>query len=82
VEYLAQQAVPVAPAIATITGEQIFTLHAPEGVRYAVVTTFVSGQHLRRCPSVEATRRYGAIIATIHVLADQTPTAFGRVLST
>jgi len=78
VDYLAQHAVPVAPGIATIAGEQIFTLQAPEGVRYAVVTTFVSGQHLRRRPSAEATRRYGAIIATIHMMADQAPTAFGR----
>jgi len=35
VDYLARHAVPVAPAIATSTGDQIFTLHAPEGVRYA-----------------------------------------------
>jgi Ser/Thr protein kinase RdoA (MazF antagonist) len=78
VDYLAEHAIPVAPAIATTTGEQIITLQAPEGVRYAVVTTFVSGQHLRRRPSVEATRRYGEIIATMHVLADHAPTAFGR----
>jgi Ser/Thr protein kinase RdoA (MazF antagonist) len=78
VDYLAQHAVPVAPAITTTTGEQIVTLQAPEGARYAVVTAFVSGQHLRRRPSVEATRRYGEIIATIHVLADQAPTVFGR----
>jgi len=78
VEYLARHAAPVAPAIATLTGEQIVTFQAPEGVRYAIVTTFVTGQHLRRRPSVEATRRYGGIIATIHVLADQAQTAFGR----
>src|SRR5215217_1018918 len=36
VDYLARQAVPVAPAIQTTTGEQILMLHAPEGVRYAV----------------------------------------------
>src|SRR5262245_62960087 len=41
VDYLAQHAVPVAPAIATTTGEQILTLHAPEGIRYAVLTTYV-----------------------------------------
>src|SRR6266508_6577264 len=78
VDYLAQHAVPVAPAIATTTGEQILTLYAPEGVRYAVVTTYVSGQHLRRRPSVEASRRYGHIIATIHLLADQASTSFAR----
>src|SRR5262245_8159298 len=78
VDYLAQHAVPVAPAIATSTGEQMLTLQAPEGVRYAVVTAYVPGQHLRRRPSVEATRRYGEIIATIHVLADRAPLSFAR----
>jgi Ser/Thr protein kinase RdoA (MazF antagonist) len=78
VDYLAQHAVPVAPAIVTITGEQILRLQAPEGVRYAVVTTYVSGQHLRRRPSAEATRRYGAIIATIHLLADRAPVSVVR----
>lgn len=78
VDELAQYAVPVAPAIATITGEQIIALHAPKGVRYAVVTTYIAGQHLRRRPSVDATRRYGEIIATIHVLADQAPIALGQ----
>jgi GNAT superfamily N-acetyltransferase len=62
VDYLAQQNVPVAPALATTTGEQILTLQAPEGIRYAVVTTYVSGQHLRRRPSMEATRRCGKAI--------------------
>ncbi len=78
VDYLAQHAVPVAPAIATTMGEQILTLHAPEGVRYALVTTCVSGQHLRRRPSEEAARRYGELIATIHVLADHAPVSFAR----
>jgi Ser/Thr protein kinase RdoA (MazF antagonist) len=78
VDYLAQQAVPVAPAIATTIGEQILTLHAPEGIRYAVVTAYVPGQHLRRRPSVEATRRYGEIIASMHVMADGAPVSFAR----
>jgi Ser/Thr protein kinase RdoA (MazF antagonist) len=54
------------------------TLRAPEGVRYAVVTAYVPGQHLRRRPSEVATRRYGELIATIHVLADQAPPALAR----
>jgi Ser/Thr protein kinase RdoA (MazF antagonist) len=78
VDYLAQHAVPVSPAIATSTGEQMLTLQAPEGVRYAVVTSHAPGQYLRRRPSVEATRRYGEIIATIHMLADQAPVSFAR----
>jgi Ser/Thr protein kinase RdoA (MazF antagonist) len=78
VEYLAQHSVPVAPAIATTTGEQIITLQAPEGSRYAVVTTYVPGQPLRRRPGAEATRRYAQIIATIHLLADRAPVSFAR----
>jgi Ser/Thr protein kinase RdoA (MazF antagonist) len=78
VGYLAEHAVPVAPALAALSGEQILTLQTPEGVRYAVVTTFVSGQHLRRRPSVKATHRYGEIIATLHQLADQAPDSFAR----
>jgi Ser/Thr protein kinase RdoA (MazF antagonist) len=78
VDYLAEHDVPVAPAIATVTGEQILTSQAPEGIRYAVVTTYVPGQHLRHRPSVEATRRYGAIIASVHLLADRAPVSFAR----
>jgi Ser/Thr protein kinase RdoA (MazF antagonist) len=78
VDFLASRSVPVAPAITMPDGERILTLHAPEGARYAVVTTYAPGQHLRRRPSVEATRRYGQIIATIHLLADTAPTAFAR----
>ena len=44
----------------------------------AVVTTYIPGQHLRRRPSAEATRRYGAIIATIHLLADRASVSFAR----
>ena len=80
-DYLAEHAVPVAPAIATTTGEQIVTLQALEGLRYAVVTIYVPGQPLRRRPSAEATRRYGAIIASIHLLADCAPTSFAHTTS-
>jgi Ser/Thr protein kinase RdoA (MazF antagonist) len=78
VDYLAQQAIPVALAITTITGKHLVTFQAPEGMRYAVVTTYVPGQPLRRRPSVEATRRYGELIGTIHQLADRAPTLFAR----
>jgi Ser/Thr protein kinase RdoA (MazF antagonist) len=78
VAYLAQQHVPVAPALPTTNGDYILTFHAPEGVRYAVVTTHVSGQHLRRRPSRAASHNYGQIIATIHQLADAAPPTFIR----
>jgi Ser/Thr protein kinase RdoA (MazF antagonist) len=78
VDYLAQQSVPVAPAVPTTTGVRILAFQAPEGIRYAVVTTYIAGQHLRLRPGVEATRQYGQIIATIHLLADQAPTSFVR----
>jgi Ser/Thr protein kinase RdoA (MazF antagonist) len=78
VDYLAQHAIPVAPALVTTSGTQLMSLQAPEGPRYAVVTAFVPGQHLRRRPSAEATHRYGAIIAGIHVLANRAPISFAR----
>jgi Ser/Thr protein kinase RdoA (MazF antagonist) len=79
VAYLAQQHVPVAPALPTTNGDPILTFHAPEGVRYGVVTTYAPGQHLRQRPSREASHRYGQIIATIHQLADAAPTPFTRI---
>jgi Ser/Thr protein kinase RdoA (MazF antagonist) len=82
VGYLAQHAVPVAPAHPTSTGEYLLTFQAPEGLRYAIVTIYVPGEHLRRRPSVDATRRYGEIIATIHTLADQAPPSLLRTLFT
>jgi len=78
VDYLAQHSVPVAPALMTNSGEYILTFQAPEGRRYAVVATYVPGEHLRRRPSADATRRYGEIIATIHRLADDAPPSFVR----
>jgi Ser/Thr protein kinase RdoA (MazF antagonist) len=79
VDYLAQHSVPVAPAVRMQGGgEQILAFQAPEGIRHAVVTAYIPGQHLRRRPSAEASRRYGRIIAAIHVLADQAPAAFAR----
>lgn len=85
VAYLAQQHVPVAPALLTLKGESILTFSAPEGLRYGVVTMYAPGEHLRRRPSREATYLYGQIIATIHQLADAEPASFirtGRDIST
>jgi Ser/Thr protein kinase RdoA (MazF antagonist) len=76
VDYLMQHSVPVAPALRSTSGEFILTFQAPEGQRHAVVTTYVPGEHLRRRPSADATRRYGEIIATIHRLADHAPPSF------
>jgi Ser/Thr protein kinase RdoA (MazF antagonist) len=78
VEYLAREQVPVVLAVPTRNGDTILTFQAPEGRRYGVVTEYAPGQHLRRRPSIEATRNYGQIIATIHVLADKMTTPFAR----
>jgi Ser/Thr protein kinase RdoA (MazF antagonist) len=78
VAYLATQGVPVAPAELTRSGALLLTFHAPEGVRYGVLTQFVQGQHLRQRPSVSAVRSYGRHIATIHKLADAMPDALSR----
>ena len=78
VAYLAAQQVPVVPALPSRDGTAILPFDAPEGRRYGVVTDYVPGTHLRQRPSVDATHRYGAIIATIHALADSMPLPFTR----
>lgn len=76
VRYLAQQRMPVAPAIPTLQGEPLLTLHAPEGLRPAVLTPYLAGQSLRQRPSADASRQYGRLIATLHHLADTAPERF------
>jgi len=70
IDYLYTQDIPVAPAVRQNTGELLLTLAAPEGTRYAVLSTFVDGQHLRHRYSIEAVRRYGHHIGRIHTLSD------------
>lgn len=73
VDYLAANDVSVAPAVRRGNGKLLMTYHAPEGVRYGVLTRFVAGQHLRRRPSAAAVHAYGRIVGRIHTLADRMP---------
>jgi Ser/Thr protein kinase RdoA (MazF antagonist) len=78
VKYLAVHGVPVAPAIPTLAADYVIPLNAPEGARYAVLSSFVTGQHLRRRPTVRAVATYGFLIATIHQRADAMPFSVER----
>jgi Ser/Thr protein kinase RdoA (MazF antagonist) len=78
VDHLGANGVPVAPAVRRRNGKLLMTLHAPEGVRYGVLTHFVAGKHLRRRPGAAAVHAYGRIVGNIHVLADQIPQTLSR----
>jgi Ser/Thr protein kinase RdoA (MazF antagonist) len=78
VAYLESEGVPVAPAFRQKDGKLLLTLAAPEGTRYAVLTTLVPGNHLRQQYRAEAVRLYGCAIAQIHVLADLMPGSLDR----
>ncbi len=78
IDYLHTRGAPVAPAVRQNTGELLLTLTAPEGTRYAVLSDFVDGKHLRHRYSVEAVRRYGHAIGQIHALSDIMPDNFTR----
>ena len=73
IDYLDAGGVAVAPAVRQSNGQLLLAIDAPEGVRHAVLSTFVEGKHLRHKYSVEAVRRYGRAIAQIHALADTMP---------
>jgi Ser/Thr protein kinase RdoA (MazF antagonist) len=78
VDYLSANGVPVAPAVRRCNGELLLAFHAPEGVRYGVLTRFAPGKHLRQRPGAAAVKAYGRIVAQIHVLADLMPKALKR----
>ncbi len=60
------------------TGERILTIRAPEGIRHAVLCTFVSGRPLGRQPEPGAARAYGHAIARMHASADTLPSPLAR----
>ena len=70
VDYRDGHGVPVAPAVRRRDGELLLAFHAPEGIRYGVLTRYAVGKHLRQRRSVEAIRAYGRAVARIHTLAD------------
>ena len=73
IEYLHNCKVPVAPAIRQLNEQLLLTIPAPEGVRFAVLATFVAGEHLRKCYSADAVRLYGRDVAQLHRHSDAMP---------
>jgi Ser/Thr protein kinase RdoA (MazF antagonist) len=78
VAFLAQNGVPVAPAMRTRSSDHVISFDAPEGVRYGVLTPWLPGDNLRRRASPASITRYGTLIATIHMLADTLPMPLDR----
>jgi Ser/Thr protein kinase RdoA (MazF antagonist) len=75
---LAAGGVTVAQAVPLLTGERLLTIDAPEGVRYAVLFTYIPGRPLGRQPESEPARRYGRTIARVHAVADTLPAPLAR----
>jgi len=63
--------VQVADIIPLRTGEHLLSIQAPEGVRYAVLFTFVEGVQLSRAPGAGDVRRYGRTVAAMHNIWDE-----------
>jgi Ser/Thr protein kinase RdoA (MazF antagonist) len=76
--YLHANGVAVAPAVPDRTGERLLAIRAPEGLRHAVLFTYLPGHHLGRQPDPEPARRYGRAVARVHSLADAYPIPLDR----
>lgn len=59
-------------------GERMLTIRSPEGVRHAVLLTFVSGRPFDRQAEPESARAYGQAIARMHEIADALPAPLAR----
>jgi Ser/Thr protein kinase RdoA (MazF antagonist) len=69
----------VVPGVVPLrTGERILTIRAPEGIRHAVLFTFVSGSPLGRTPEPGPARSYGRAIARVHAIAEALPAPLTR----
>jgi Ser/Thr protein kinase RdoA (MazF antagonist) len=60
------------------TGERILTIRAPEGIRHAVLFTFVFGSQIGRQAEPGPARQYGHAIARVHAITDALPAPLAR----
>lgn len=75
---LAAGNLPVPGVVPLRTGNRLLTIRAPEGIRHAVLSTFVPGSPLGRQPEPEPARSYGRAIARAHAIADALPAPLAR----
>jgi Ser/Thr protein kinase RdoA (MazF antagonist) len=66
VSTLHEAGVPVVRGVKTAAGNWSFAISAPEGIRYATLSHYVPGGHLRHRYSREAVRAYGRAIGLLH----------------
>lgn len=78
VDFLAQEGLPVLPALRTREGEAVLSFVAPEGRRYGVLTRHEDAGHFRHRPGLPAARAYGRTIARLHEVSTKLDTDFGR----
>jgi Ser/Thr protein kinase RdoA (MazF antagonist) len=77
-EALAAGGVAVPRVMPLLTGERLLAIDAPEGMRHAVLFSYVRGSPLGRQPDQERARSYGHTIASIHTVADALPARLSR----
>lgn len=75
---LADSQTPAVRLLATREGTFVHTLHAPEGVRYALLTAHAAGSAPGRTITLEQATQYGQAVAQIHESLDQLPQPYHR----
>ncbi|MBA2287650.1 MAG: phosphotransferase [Ktedonobacteraceae bacterium] len=68
---LAVDKVQVAAIVPLRSGERLLPIQAPEGLRFAVLFSFVEGVQLSKAPDTADVRRYGRTVATMHETWDK-----------
>ncbi len=77
-DYLKAEGLAVAPAIPQKNGERLWAIPAPEGIRYAVLYTYIEGQQLSKTPGEKTVWNFGRAVAQVHTLADAMPSTLSR----
>jgi Ser/Thr protein kinase RdoA (MazF antagonist) len=68
---LAELGLPIPRIMPCLDGSFIQPIHAPEGLRYAILTTFAEGISPGRAITEAHSLRYGQVLAQMHRTADQ-----------
>ncbi|AFY39512.1 aminoglycoside phosphotransferase [[Leptolyngbya] sp. PCC 7376] len=69
--FLAKHQIPVAAPIATVEGDYVVEVGAPEGMRYATLFPFAPGEISMGGWTVEQSQRLGKVVAHIHQISTE-----------
>ncbi len=75
---LAAYDIPATRVVQSRTGQFIYTLQAPEGERYCVLTTHAPGRAPRREITSDQAAAYGSAVGRLHQSLDQLPQRYER----